>query len=228
MGSFLLLVAVVCLGLNGRWLLAQGYARYASEYLRYGANGKQGLVAADLATRLTPYASRSHVLRAGIFERERRYEESLEALRSALTYGANNPFIWQVYIRLKLRRNQFDGELAEAMQQVVQLAPTSFWLHSENARLGLQYWEWGKPEHRHFWSASTHFVLKTHSKALRQTVLNIRKEELFCSEYGGHSHGVRAWCRRALTSRQKCFTAPPRRPPGGWCKYVGFVQDPLK
>jgi hypothetical protein len=227
LGFSLLLFAVFILALNCRWLFAQGYARYSNEYLRHGVSGEQGLAAADLAIRLTPYASRYHVIRAGIFERDRRYEESLGALRSALTFGAHNPFIWQVYIRLKLRLNQFDDDLTQAIAQVHRLAPRSYMLHSENAHLGLLYWEWGKPEQRHLWASSIQFAHKTNSRSFARTVLQYRREKLFCAEFGAHLPGLGDWCKGALIARQICFTTPVKRGMRRWCRRLGFVQDSL-
>lgn len=228
-GFIYLALAVSLVGLNARWLFAQGYALYSSEYLQSDARDNHGLVAADWVVRLTPYAAQGHVLRTGALLRAQQYEEAERALRTAIAHGANSPFIWQVFVRYKLHQTQVDEELARAIRRVQEMAPNSFELHSENARLGLMYWSWGQPEHRRLWSDSVRFVLRTRSKEFRRTVLHDRKEQLFCSEFGDlGAAGLKSWCRRALQARQACFGGKPWPGWRGWCRYHGFVEKPVK
>lgn len=227
LGLVLLLSALCMIAVNGRWLLAQGYLRYANESLLVGEPSDQARVSADLAVRFSPYSARAQVIRAAVLEQELAYTEAENVLLQAISLAPSNPFIWQVYVRYKFRRSEVDAELARALAEVARLAPNSFWLHSENARLGLLHWMWGGPDHRRLWTDSIQRVLATNPRAFLQTALLHHREGILCSEFQYAIKGMPAWCRRAVVAREACFRRPPAPGFGGWCRHHGLVQDPL-
>jgi hypothetical protein len=224
-GFLLLLVSLAGLMLNGRWLLAQGYARYTVEHLQDGSNGADGRVAAEWAVRLTPYAVRPYLLSAAVLERAGQQSAALEQSRRALRYGAADPFVWLTHARLKMRVGQMDDELTLALSRVEQLAPRSYWLQSRMATLGLQYWEWGRPDQRASWTRSIDFVLATDAQTFLRTVLSMRRETLFCREFRTRATVLEPWCQGALAARQLCYTTPRRPGIQAWCRRVGLSMD---
>jgi hypothetical protein len=204
--------------------MAQGYLRYADEYLKYDRNGDDGLVAAEWAVKLTPYAAQPRIALAVLLERKNQPAAALDESRLALKLAPGNPFVWQAHAHLKLRQNQMDDELTRALMQVDRLAPRSFLLHERNARLGLAYWNWGRPEHRQFWEKSIEFVLSKDARFLR-FVLVARHEELFCREFRNRTPYLDQWCRGALMARRSCYASQAKPHTRAWCKRIGLIAD---
>jgi hypothetical protein len=223
-GFLSLLLALTALLLNGRWLLAQGYERYAAEYAAR-AGGDNGQLAADLAIRLTPYAVRPHLLASLLYELQQQPQLALEQGQQALRHGASDPFVWMAYAHLRMRLNLMDDELAHALAEVERLAPYSYWLQSRNARLGLQYWEWGTAGHRRLWLRSIDFVLKTDARSFLRYVLAMRREELFCREFQDRGEPLAAWCHGALRARRLCFMPPINPGVRDWCRRNGLSSE---
>ncbi len=223
--GMLLVLALVMAVLNARWLLAEGYTRYANDYLRNASNGDDGLVAAEWAVKLTPFAVRPRLLAAAVLERAGEPQAALEQSRQALRNGAADPFAWLLHARLKMRLGQMDDELSFALARTEQMAPRSYWLRSRSAMLGLQYWEWGRPDQRAAWIRSVDFVLATDAKPFLRMVLNTRGETLFCREFRTRAVSLEPWCHGALAARQICYTKPQRPGTQAWCRRIGLSMD---
>jgi hypothetical protein len=207
--------------------MAQGYLRYASEHLRYDRKGEDGLIAADWAVRLSSYAARPLVIQSAILASMGQREAALGASRKALKYGAMDPYVWQSHAQLKLRLGQMDDELTMALKQMNMLAPRNFWFQERNARLGLSYWNWGRPEHRALWAESIEFVLKTDTREFLRSILITRQEERFCREFRAVVPELDPWCGGALRARQLCYTQPVMPGLQAWCSRNGLLPYPL-
>src|SRR5690348_15023369 len=137
------LVSLCMAGLNGTWLLAQGYSHYVQELLATHQTTADGRLAADWAVKLSPFNHSQHVLRAWMYQLDGQNDPALEDFRLSLALAPADPFVWQSYIHFKLEQSQFDNDLLQALQHVQQLAPYSYALRRENAVLGILYWDWG-------------------------------------------------------------------------------------
>ncbi|HXG28137.1 MAG TPA: hypothetical protein VNJ47_04725, partial [Nevskiales bacterium] len=175
--------------------------------------------------RLTPFAVGPRLIAAAVLERAGEPQTALEQSRLALRHGAADPFVWHAHARLKMRLGQMDDELSFALARIEQLAPRSYWLRSRNATLGLQYWEWGRPDQRAAWVRDVDFVLATDAQAFLRTVLSMRRETLFCREFRTRTAALEPWCRGALAARQICYTTPQRPGTQAWCRRVGLSMD---
>jgi hypothetical protein len=226
-GFLLLTIALATASLHGRALMAEGYLRYANERLRSGDTGTNSRVAADLAVRLSPFPARPHAVRAAILEAGGERAAALEESRKALKSGGNNPFLWLAHAHLKLRLGQTDDELTTALRRLDQLAPHDFWIHQRNARLGLQYWNWGKPEHQALWRKSIEFVIRTDGRSLLSNVVISHQEKLFCREFKTSTPLLEPWCSGVLRARQLCYAQAAGSKLHAWCKRYGLSPDSL-
>lgn len=224
-GLLLLAASIAVLNLQGRWLLAQGYARYANESLQVAIGDPDTRVATEWAVRLEPFPVTPHLLAAAVLEQQSRHGAALAHSRSALRYGAADPMVWLSHAHLKLRLGEIDNELSEALRRIDQIAPRSYWIQYRKAMLGLSYWEWSTIDQRSSWRTSIAFVLDTEPRQFLRDVLLSRQENLFCREFRRHSGEFEPWCQGALMARRICFTPPVPQHALSWCEQLGFARD---
>lgn len=214
--------------LNGRWLLAEAYAAYATERLPYARHDPATLMAAELAVRLLHSDANQHALYGHLLSSTPQKGDALAEYRLALRSAPANPSHWQGFVHQKVTLGQHDAELEHAMQRVHALAPRVLALHADNAYLAMQYWHWATPSMRKLWVDSVRYTLDFDPKPLLKLVLLSRKEDVLCLEPELRHPNTQWWCKSALQAREACFAPVPRKSVLGWCRRIGFAQDPLK
>lgn len=223
-----LCLALVAVFLNGQSLLAYGYSNYAIESLNRNSSNENGLAAAQLATRLTPYADRQLALEARQLARHGEREQALQLFRQALTKMPRDPFLWLEFGNFLTELGLFGHELEGAVTNVQHLAPRSFALHYKLAQQGIKYWRWGSLAQQQCWAESIFFVINIDPKPLLRHALQERRSEVLCNEPLLKRADMAFWCAGAKAARPTCFQAvvPPRW--RKWCRRLDYVQDPLQ
>lgn len=220
--------ALACLLLAtvaARTSLAALYTSVARDVAANTQGSRAGAEAAQIAVRLAPWRTASHLALAQSLSAIGQTDAAIEHARQAARGTPADGYVWAYLARLLGARLAPSDDLSALYEMALSRTPNAAPLHRAIALDGVLRWRLGDDRLRRLWRASMAHSLRTERRDFLLAVARMGRDPYWCAANEDHLP-IRKWCAQARFARNSCRA--PRLPDeaAAWCRQYGLAPSP--
>lgn len=202
--AVLILLAVVSVYMNARWLGASMYLKFADDRGQSSLTRGAARHAAGIAQRLQPFSARALQAQASSDLFEEKVALALDEYRAALQMAPADAYLWREYALALIYANQFDARLNNSIVQAQTWALRSKPIHFSLAVAGLRVYDRSDDALRKLWMVSIRKAYPDYRNVILGVAYVADQELLLCNGDVIPDPGINPWCAAARWRHGLC------------------------
>jgi hypothetical protein len=208
--------------ISGAACLSSLYASVARDVVRHTGGRHDGIEAAQMAARLSPWRAASHTALAQSLSADNQIDAAAASASGAVSAAPADGYTWAYLARVRGASQRADPRLADLYAMALRRSPNAAPLHWAIAFDGVRRWRMGDDALRSLWRSSMAYSLRQNRRAFLSQVARLGRDPYLCATNQSELP-IAKWCAQAKVTRQKCSGSdlPPKA--AAWCKNLDIA-----
>lgn len=217
-------LAMVVLAWQAQSFLSVVYQQAGAGRYAAAARSQMALQSFRHATRLDPFNSLAWADLAYSLGAHADYSAMLSASRESLRLAPADSRLWFRHLLLLVHAGKRDEEMRRTLEALNSRAPTTAFLHANNAVLAVDVWPYIDDDLRKAWMPSLMYARYQSTSRFNWGLVAGRREAYACAVWGD-TLNMRDWCSAVASIRAGCDQeAKLTDDQQAWCADKGFFR----